>query len=151
MNLRDLGTDSLPGFLSCQAPKVRCVSGGRAHGARVRVLLASDACNVSHLERTRAQRTGRVFFTLCVGGGRAHGARVRALLASAACNVSRLERTRAQALYKSDTAAPCYCGCEEQLEPEQIELLAAMTDVVMQPCARGNLRKAHRDAEFAEQ
>ena len=56
-----------------------------------------------------------------------------------------------QALYTSDTAAPCYCGCEEQLEPEQIELLAAMTDVVMQPCARGNLRKAHRDAVFAEQ
>jgi len=112
---------------------------------------ACAACNVSHLDRARAQRTGRVLLTWCVSGCRAHGARVRALLASAACNVSRLERTRAQALYKSDTAAPCYCGCEEQLEPEQIELLAAMTDVVMQPCARGNLRKAHRDAEFAEQ
>ena len=46
----------------------------------------------------------------------------------------------------SDMAAACYCGCNEQLEPEQIELLAAMTDVAIQPCARGNLRKAHRDA-----
>ena len=26
-------------------------------------------------------------------------------------------------------AAACYFGCVEQLEPEQIELLAAMTDV----------------------
>ena len=32
----------------------------------------------------------------------------------------------------SDMAAACYCGCNEQLEPEQIELLAAMTDVVVQ-------------------
>ena len=56
-----------------------------------------------------------------------------------------------QALYTSDTTAPYYCGCEEQLEPEQIELLAAMTDVAIQPCARGNLRKAHRDAVRAEQ
>ena len=32
----------------------------------------------------------------------------------------------------SDMAAACYCGCKEQLEPEQIELLAAMTDVVVQ-------------------
>ena len=35
-----------------------------------------------------------------------------------------------QALCTSDTAAACYCGCLEQLEPETIELLAAMTDVV---------------------
>ena len=35
-----------------------------------------------------------------------------------------------QALCTSDTAAACYCGCPEQLEPETIELLAAMTDVV---------------------
>ena len=28
-------------------------------------------------------------------------------------------------------AASCYCGCVEQLEPEQIELLAAMADVVV--------------------
>ena len=27
----------------------------------------------------------------------------------------------------SDMAAACYCGCKDQLEPEQIELLAAMT------------------------
>jgi hypothetical protein len=32
----------------------------------------------------------------------------------------------------SDMAAGCYCGCKEQLEPEQIELLAAMTDLVVQ-------------------
>ena len=29
-------------------------------------------------------------------------------------------------------AGACYCGCVEQMEPEQIELLAAMTDVVVQ-------------------
>ena len=34
------------------------------------------------------------------------------------------------ALCTSDTAAACYCECLEQLEPETIELLAAMTDVV---------------------
>ena len=32
----------------------------------------------------------------------------------------------------SDMAAACYCGCKDQLEPVQIELLAAMTDVVVQ-------------------
>ena len=32
----------------------------------------------------------------------------------------------------SDMAAACYCGCKDQLEPEPIELLAAMTDVVVQ-------------------
>ena len=31
----------------------------------------------------------------------------------------------------SDMTAACYCACKEQLEPEQIELLAAMTDVVV--------------------
>ena len=36
-------------------------------------------------------------------------------------------QTALQALYTSDTAAPCYCDCEKQLESEQIELLAAMT------------------------
>ena len=51
----------------------------------------------------------------------------------------------------SDMAAACYCGCKDQLEPEQIELLAAMTDMVMQPCTRSNLHKAHRDAVSAEQ
>jgi len=35
-------------------------------------------------------------------------------------------------LYISDMAAGCYCACKEQLEPEQIELLAAMTDMVVQ-------------------
>ena len=35
-----------------------------------------------------------------------------------------------QALCTSDTAAACYCGCLEQLEPETIELLSTMTDVV---------------------
>ena len=29
-------------------------------------------------------------------------------------------------------ATPRYCGCVEQMELEQIELLAAMTDVVVQ-------------------
>ena len=28
--------------------------------------------------------------------------------------------------------AACYCGCVEQMEPEQIELLAAMTSEVVQ-------------------
>ena len=32
----------------------------------------------------------------------------------------------------SDMPASYYCGCKEQLEPVQIELLAAMTDVVVQ-------------------
>ena len=36
----------------------------------------------------------------------------------------------AKALCTCDTAATCFCGCLEQLEPEQIELLAVMTDVV---------------------
>ena len=36
----------------------------------------------------------------------------------------------AKALCTCDTAATCCCGCLEQLEPEQIELLAVMTDVV---------------------
>jgi hypothetical protein len=35
-------------------------------------------------------------------------------------------------LCTSDMAAACYCACKEQLEPEQIELLAAMTNVVVQ-------------------
>ena len=30
----------------------------------------------------------------------------------------------------SDTALACHCGCLEQLEPEMIELLAAMAHVV---------------------
>ena len=32
----------------------------------------------------------------------------------------------------SDMPASYYCGCKEQLEPVQIELLAAMTDAVVQ-------------------
>ena len=36
-----------------------------------------------------------------------------------------------QALCTSDTAAACYCGCLEQLEPETIELLAAMTEAAV--------------------
>ena len=36
----------------------------------------------------------------------------------------------AKALCTHDTDATCFCGCLEQLEPEQIELLAVMTDVV---------------------
>ena len=36
----------------------------------------------------------------------------------------------AKALCTCDTAATCLCGCLEYLEPEQIELLAVMTDVV---------------------
>ena len=39
---------------------------------------------------------------------------------------------RQELLCISDMAAAYYCGCKEQLEPEQIELLAAMTDVVVQ-------------------
>jgi hypothetical protein len=35
-----------------------------------------------------------------------------------------------QALCTSDTAAACYCGCLEQLEPATFELLAAMTDIL---------------------
>ena len=35
-----------------------------------------------------------------------------------------------QALCTSDTAAACYCVCLEQVEPETIELLSTMTDVV---------------------
>jgi hypothetical protein len=45
-------------------------------------------------------------------------------------NLHQLLLPALQAHCTSDTIAACSCGCLEQLEPDQIELLAAMTDVV---------------------